>query len=260
MGRVKTSVEPPEGWSVISMGTVDSTNAVAMELGERDAPHGTVVAADRQTKGRGRLGREWVSPAGNIYMSIILRPALTPTDAALLTMTAAVASARALRELSGLHVEIKWPNDLMVSGKKLGGILTEMKSKGRRILFAVVGIGINLNSGADDFSPELRTTATSMRIETGKKFPKTSLISRILNEMEVWYDKLAQGGRDRILDEWRRLSTTLGRSVRIISGKETLEGIAEALDGDGRLIVRLPSGIQKVISAGDVTIDHGKVG
>lgn len=254
MGRVKTPVETHAGWRVISMGTVDSTNAVAMELGEKDAPHGTVVAADRQTKGRGRLGREWVSPAGNIYMSIILRPDLTPTDAALLTMTAAVASARALRELSGLNVEIKWPNDLMVSGKKLGGILTEMKSRGRRILFAVVGIGINLNSGADDFSPELRTTATSMRIETGKKFPKTGLISQILNEMDAWYDELAQGGRERILDEWRRLSTTLGRSVRITSGNETLEGIAEALDGDGRLIVRLRSGIQKVISAGDVTM------
>jgi len=254
MGRIKTPVDVPAGWSVISMDTVDSTNTVAMELGEKDALHGTVVVADRQTKGRGRLGREWVSPTGNIYMSILLRPTVTPADAALLTITAAVACVRALREATGLQVEIKWPNDLMVSGKKLGGILTEMKSRGPRVLFAVVGIGINLNSRAADFSPELSATATSLRVETGGKIPKTALISRILSEIRFWYDELTQGDRDRILDEWRRLSSTLGRDVRITSVNETFEGVAETLDKEGRLIVRLSSGIRKVVSAGDVAM------
>lgn len=254
MGRIKTPVDVPAGWSVISMDTVDSTNTVAMELGEKDAPHGTVVVADRQTKGRGRLGREWVSPTGNIYVSILLRPTVTPADAALLTMTAAVACARALREATGLQVEIKWPNDLMVSGKKLGGILTEMKSRGPRVLFAVVGIGINLNSRAADFSPELSATATSLRVETGGKILKTALISRIISEIRFWYDELTQGDRDRILDEWRRLSSTLGRDVRITSVNETFEGVAETLDKEGRLIVRLSSGIRKVVSAGDVAM------
>ncbi len=254
MGRMKTPVEAPEGWSVISMGTVGSTNTVAMDLGDMDAPHGTVVVADRQTKGKGRLGREWVSPAGNIYMSILLRPAVALPDASLLTMTAAVACARALREATGIQVEIKWPNDLMASGKKLGGILTEMKSRGARILFAVVGIGINLNPGAADLSPELIATSTSLRHEAGREIRRSGLISRILKEMGLWYEELAQKGGGRILEEWKRLSSTLGRNVRIIVAEETLEGVAEALDGEGRLILRLPSGIRKVVSAGDVVL------
>jgi BirA family biotin operon repressor/biotin-[acetyl-CoA-carboxylase] ligase len=254
MGRTRTPVELPAGWSVISMDTVDSTNTVAMELGERDAPHGTVVVADRQTMGRGRLGRQWVSSAGNIFMSILLRPTVTPANAALLTMTAAVACARALREATGLLVEIKWPNDLVVSDKKLGGILTEMKSRGTRILFVVVGIGINLNSGAADLSPELGATATSLQVETGRDILKTGLISRILREIRLWYDEMTQGDRDRILDEWRRLSHTLGRKVRITSANGSFEGLAETIDEEGRLIVRLPSGIRKALSTGDVAM------
>ncbi len=203
MGRIKTPLDVPPGWNVISMDTVDSTNTVAMEMGEKDAPHGTVVVADRQTKGRGRLGREWVSPSGNIFMSVLLKPTVTPAEAALLTMTAGVACVRALREATGLQVEIKWPNDLMVSGKKLGGILTEMKSRGPRILFAVVGIGINLNARGSDLSPELSTTATSLRIETGRKILRNGLISGILCELRLWYDELSQGDRGRILTEWR---------------------------------------------------------
>ncbi len=251
---MKSVVEAPEGWSVISMGTVDSTNTVAMALGDMDAPHGTVVVADRQTKGRGRLGREWVSPAGNIYMSILLRPTVAPPHAALLTVTAAVACARALRETTGLQVEIKWPNDLMASGRKLGGILTEMKSRGPKILFAVVGIGINLNSEGLDCSPELRTASTSLQRETGREIRKTDLISRILRETELWYEELMQRGGGRILEEWKRLSSTLGRNVRITVADETLEGVAETLDAEGRLIVRLPSGVRKVVSSGDVVL------
>jgi BirA family biotin operon repressor/biotin-[acetyl-CoA-carboxylase] ligase len=237
---------------MISMGSVDSTNAVAMELGEKEALHGTVVVADLQTQGRGRLGRSWVSPRGNIHMSVLLRPALAPADVPLLTMTASVGCARALREIAGLNVEIKWPNDLMVSGRKLGGILTEAKSRGKKILFAVVGIGINANSGATDFPPELWATATSLRAETGIEIPRNDLVAAILAEIEFWYGLLKKGERERILDEWRKLSSTLGRSIRIVTGKDTFEGVAEALDREGRLIVKLPSGALRVISAGDI--------
>jgi len=118
----------------------------------------------------------------------------------------------------------------------------------------VVGIGINLNSGAADFSPELSTSATSLRVETGRKILRTGLISSILGEMRLWYDELTKGDRDRILDEWRRLSSTLGSDVRITSVNETFEGVAETLDKEGRLIVRLSSGIRKVVSAGDVAM------
>jgi BirA family biotin operon repressor/biotin-[acetyl-CoA-carboxylase] ligase len=254
MSRINMPKDAPGGWRIIPMKTVDSTNTVAMELGDRDAAHGTVILADRQTKGRGRLGREWVSPTGNVFMSILLRPAVSPADAALLTMTAAVACARALRDATGLDVGIKWPNDLMVSGRKLGGILTEMKSRGRRVLFAVVGIGINLNSDAADFPPALRTVLTSLRIETGKRMRKAGLVTRILREFGFWYDELVRGGKERVLDEWKDLSFTLGRCVRVTSGNEMFEGFAETLDGEGRLIVRLVSGVEKVVGAGDVAM------
>jgi len=254
MGRVKTAGGKLIGSNIISMGTVDSTNTVAMGLGEGDAPHGTVVVADRQTQGRGRLGRSWVSPEGNIHMSILLRPPLAPSDVSLLTMTAAVGCARALRKITGLRVEIKWPNDLMLSGRKRGGILTETKSRGKMTLFAVVGIGINLNSGAGDFPSELWATATSLRVETGKEIPKNDLIAGILEEIGLWYGRLTRGEKEIILSEWRHLSSTLGRRVKVTSGTDSLEGVAEALDGAGRLIVRLSSGARKVISAGDVTM------
>jgi BirA family biotin operon repressor/biotin-[acetyl-CoA-carboxylase] ligase len=247
-------MDVPAGWNVVSMDTVDSTNTFAMELGEKGAPHGTVVVADRQARGRGRLGREWVSPKGNIFVSILLRPGGAPADAALLTLTAAVACARALRKAPGLKVEIKWPNDLIVSDRKVGGILTEMKCRGSRIVFAVVGIGINVNSQAADFSPELSMTATSLRTETGKRVLKRGLISRILNEIALGYDELTSGGKQRILDEWKRYAHTLGKCVRVSSVGGAVEGVAEAIDDEGRLILRLPSGSRKVVSAGDVTM------
>jgi BirA family biotin operon repressor/biotin-[acetyl-CoA-carboxylase] ligase len=253
-GQGKVSAGGQIRFHIISMETADSTNSAAMELGEGDAPHGTVVTACRQTRGRGRLGRLWVSPEGNISMSILLRPALAPAEVPLLTMSAAVGCALALREATGISVEIKWPNDLMVSGRKLGGILTETKLRGRRVLFAVVGIGINVNTGAGDFSPELWRTATSLRAETGREIPKDGLMTNILEGIGFWYGMLITGRKDRVLDEWRNLSSTLGHKVRISAGRETFEGVAEALDDEGRLVMRLCSGARKVISVGDVTM------
>ncbi len=187
-------------------------------------------------------------------MSILLRPSLELSDIPFLTIVAAVACARALRKVTSAPVEIKWPNDLMLSGRKVGGILTESKSKGGKTLFAVVGIGINLNSAAGDFPSELRETSTSIRIEKGRKVPKDDLVASIVEEMEVLYDMLIKRGKGRILDECRQLSCTLGRSVRVIAGDDLFEGTAEALDRDGRLVVRLQSGDRKVVNAGDVTM------
>jgi len=242
------------GSHVISLKTADSTNSIAMELGAGDAPHGTVVVASRQTMGRGRLGRLWVSPKGNISMSILLRPTLRPAELRLLTLSVAVSCAQALKKVTGVHIGIKWPNDLMVSGRKLGGILTETKLRGKRVIFVVVGIGINVNSDANDFSPELWRTATSLRAETGREVPKDILMTEMLDRIGFWYGMLTTGGRECILNEWRNLSSTLGRKIRISTGKETLKGFAEALDCEGNLVVRLCSGARKVISAGAVTM------
>ncbi len=252
MGQVKSPVAGKMKWNIISAEMVDSTNTVAMELGGRGAPHGTVVVARRQTAGRGRFNRSWISPEGNIYMSILLRPVLALSALPLLTLTAAVACARALKETAEFPVEIKWPNDLMASGKKIGGILTEAKSRGKKVLFIIVGIGINLNSDAADFPPELRAIATSLKAETGREIRKNGLIRNILREMESWCGTLMEGRSDRVLDEWKRLSSTLGRSVRITTGEGVFEGVAETLDETGRLVLRLASGARKVIGSGDV--------
>lgn len=243
------------GKEIIRLGTIDSTNAFATDLAEKGAAHGTVVVAENQTKGKGRLGRIWVSPpGGNIYMSIILRPPTELRNVTLLTVMAGVACARAMRRNTGLTVELKWPNDLMVSGRKLGGILTEVKSKAGSIVFAIVGIGVNVNVRMEDLPSDVRRIATSVRNETTKEQSKDVFISDILDEFDTWYESLVEDKRELILDEWRGLTSMLGRTVQVTTGSETLTGIADDLDEKGFLIMRLPSGIKRKIDAGDLTI------
>ncbi len=243
------------GRELVFLESVDSTNTFAMELAEKGSPHGTIVIADKQTKGKGRLGRTWVSPPkSNIYMSAIMRPEIGPKDATLLTVMAAVACAEGIKNSSGLDVRIKWPNDLVVYDKKLGGILTEMKSDPDRILFAVVGIGINVNAGLRNFPPDIRDTATSVKKELGKAQSRTAVVAEILKSMNRWHDILAKEGKRPLIEEWKRRLTTLGRKVRVFVGSESLTGIAEDVDGEGLLILRLPSGAARKISSGDVTM------
>jgi BirA family biotin operon repressor/biotin-[acetyl-CoA-carboxylase] ligase len=254
MEQLPSLIKGKIGRDLITLRTVDSTNTLALELGEKGAPHGTVVIADSQTKGKGRLGRTWVSPPGiNIYMSLILRPNIRSADATLLMMIASISCARALRDGTGLPITIKWPNDLMVNDKKMGGILTEIKSIGGRILFAVIGIGINANSDRNDFPPDLRYTATSLKIETSREQPRKTLIAGILNEMSCWYDTLIGGERRLLLDEWRHLTSTLRKTVTVTTGDEVLTGTAEDIDANGMLLLKLPSGEIRTIHTGDLT-------
>jgi BirA family biotin operon repressor/biotin-[acetyl-CoA-carboxylase] ligase len=213
-----------------------------------------VVLADSQEKGKGRLGRFWISPPGvNIYMSIITRPAIDPEDATLLTVMTAVGCTIALRRVTSLNVTIKWPNDLMVSDKKIGGILTEMKTYPAKIIFAIVGIGINVNIDIDVFPDDVRKIATSIKNETGILSSRTEITVEILNEIDRWYRILKGMGKKILLIEWQRLTSTLGREVKVTVGKETFAGLAESLDDKGMLILRLMSGERKRISAGDLT-------
>lgn len=260
--ELRTLVAGDFGKEIIFAESLESTNAFAMELAEKGAVHGTVVIADKQIKGKGRLGRTWVSPPkSNIYMSVILRPEIEPKDATLLTIMAVTACAHAIRNSTrnesfptGLNVKIKWPNDLMLSNKKLGGILTEMKSDPDRILFAVIGIGINVNSKAKDFPPDIQAIATSVREELGKAQSRTLLISGILKDMDHRHKVLIRAGRKPLLEEWKKLSATLGRKVKVTAGRETFIGVAENINDEGLLILRLASGSLKKISAGDVTM------
>ena len=242
------------GREVVRLGEVDSTNIYAERLAENEAPHGTVVIADSQTRGKGRLGRLWISPPGGIYMSIILRPRMELKDSTLLTIMAGVACCRALRDVTGLDLEIKWPNDLIVSGRKLGGILTEVKSRAHRIEFVIIGIGINVNVLSDGFPSEVREIATSIRNEMLREQPKDALILALLNEVDRWYDILMEKGGRPVLEEWRKFAAMLGKTVKVTVGKDELVGVAEDIDGQGLLIMRLPSGAVRKISAGDLTI------
>lgn len=258
---LRASVQGGLGSEAVFYPTVGSTNDAALELAAHGAAHGTVVAADCQERGRGRLGRPWVSPAGaNVYMSVILRPGIPPRNAGLITLMAAVASAYAIKEQTGLEIKIKWPNDLMASGRKLGGIFTEMRSEPGRILYAVVGIGVNVNMRPSGFPPAIRDTATSVLKETGTRHGRTPLLAAILDALSEELEALVEGGassRARLLDRWRGMSSTLGREVRVEAGGESISGIARDIDDEGCLVLETPDGKTRRISSGDVAMLRG---
>ncbi|MFO0754684.1 MAG: biotin--[acetyl-CoA-carboxylase] ligase [Thermodesulfovibrionales bacterium] len=241
------------GGEVILLDRIDSTNTYAMELAFRGAPEGTVLLADEQTGGRGRRGRAWISPPGkNLYMSVILRPDISPRDATVLTFLAAVAGATAVRALTSLPVAIKWPNDLLVGGKKLGGILTEMKADMDRIFHAVIGIGININMARETLPGEIRSVATSVLAETGKVCRRTPFAVEILKEMEKRYRVLREKGRGPLLEEWLSLAATIGKHVEVTAGEGKISGFAEGIDEEGMLLLRLPDGSLRKIGSGDI--------
>ena len=235
---------------------VDSTNETATTLSvDSDSEAGTVILADSQNNGRGRLGREWVSPPSvNIYMSIILKPEMAPKDSTLLTILAAVACTCALRKASGLEISIKWPNDLMMLEKKIGGILTEVRFEPDRIKVAVIGMGINVNIKNKDFPSGIRQIATSLKEETGVYYSRTKIIMLLLEEFETWYKILGGKGRGPLLEKWKELSSTIGKKVNVSAGKEVFSGRAEGIDEEGLLIIKMQSGLLRKINAGDVTI------
>jgi len=252
--EIKTKIHGIIGREILFFETVSSTNTVALELAEK-ATEGTVVLADSQDKGRGRLGRTWISPSGvNIYMSIILRPQIKPKDGSLITIMSAVACAEAIRNVTGVKITTKWPNDLMINNKKVGGILTEIKTQQQKITSAIVGIGINVNIDVREFPEEMKQTATSLKNEAGVSYSREPIVAEILNEMDRWYKTLTTLEKEAILQAWKNLTSTLGRKVMIITPQETLTGTAEAIDNEGMLIVRLPSGKSKRINSGDLKI------
>jgi BirA family biotin operon repressor/biotin-[acetyl-CoA-carboxylase] ligase len=237
-------------------GSLGSTNDRAMELATEGARHGTVALADTQIRGRGRLGRTWESPAGkNIYASVVLRPdGLDPRRAGMLPLLCAVSVAEAVALHTGLDARIKWPNDILASGRKLGGILCEMRVEPGRVLHAVAGIGVNVNMKASDFPADLRALATSVLIETGARQRRTPLLASVLDVLSSWFDRfLAEDGAP-VAHAWRERSATLGEQVRVVTSQETLSGKALDIDDDGALLLELPGGEIRSISSGDVEL------
>jgi BirA family biotin operon repressor/biotin-[acetyl-CoA-carboxylase] ligase len=252
------------GRKIHSFAELPSTNDEADRLAEEGALHGEVVIADVQTQGRGRRGRAWFAPAGKaLTLSIVLRPPLPPSRAPEITLVAAVAIAEAARELGAHHARIKWPNDIECRGRKLAGLLTELRAEPDRIRHAIVGLGFNSSLEMHDFPEELRSIATSLLVESGEKSPRPLVCARLLEHLEEWFSLHETEGFGPVRDRWRELSSTLGRKVRITGDAAAgaqggsgagapLEGDAVDLDEDGALLVRPPGGQNVRVMAGDV--------
>jgi len=223
---------------------VDSTNNAARSIALRCA-NGAVVLAEMQTAGRGRLDRPWSSPPGGIWMSLILKPGIPLSQVYEINMAVSVALARAIFGLYGLKAEIKWPNDLLINGRKICGILMEISAEVDRLDYALVGIGLNANVDVSCFPEEW--CATSMSKELGRNISRMELIRRILQEIEMTYGKM---GSDEIFQEWCDRSATIGREVRIASPSGDREGTAVALSKDGALCLETKKGIERIL-AGD---------
>ncbi len=239
------------GCQVLHFVTVDSTMNEAFRLGMEGAPAGTVVVTETQTKGRGRLGRSWSSPKGKgLYFSILLRPPCLPSDAARLTLLAAVSISEAIEKQAGVRAMIKWPNDLLVKEKKLCGILTEMSAEVDRVRFVVVGIGINVNTAPSQLPAE----ATSLKVLQGQSFSRVRLLQEILRIFEARYQAMLKYGYSEVLDEWRRRSALEGRAVRFTDHGREVTGVAIGLQEDGGLLVRLADGTVVKRIGGDIVL------
>jgi BirA family transcriptional regulator, biotin operon repressor / biotin---[acetyl-CoA-carboxylase] ligase len=235
--------------------SVDSTNRLALELAKGGAAEGTMVLADHQTAGRGRLQRIWQSPPGcNLYLSIILRPAVAPQDLSQITLLAGVAVAEAIATVCPEGVGIKWPNDLLLRGRKVCGILTEMRTDaGRHAL--VVGIGLNVNISREDFAPELRLSATSLKEETGREVSRDEMAVVLCERFGKWYETFLRDGFDPVREAWLARSIMVGKTVRVIFRDEVQEGTVTGIDRDGALLICAAPGAATLrITAGDATI------
>jgi BirA family biotin operon repressor/biotin-[acetyl-CoA-carboxylase] ligase len=232
---------------------VASTNTLAMEMASNGAPEGTVVIAEMQTGGKGRRGRKWISPKGNLYLSLILRPDIPMYKAPLITLMGAVAVASAINKQCSLEAAIKWPNDILILGRKVSGLLTEMSAEQDRIRHIVLGIGVDVNMDLGDLSPDLRELTTTLAVAVGEKINRTALLQEILRDLDHWYQAFLSNVQE-VLSAWKSLNMTTGNRVTVSGSGETLEGLAQGIDNEGRLIIRLDDGAIRSVAAGDVTI------
>lgn len=242
------------GQKIICYDAVGSTNLLLKDLAREGAQSGTVLVADSQGTGRGRMERAFFSPPGKgIWVSILLRPTFLPQDAPKCTLMAAVAVARAM-ERFGLRAAIKWPNDIMHDGRKLVGILTEMSAEMDRVNYVVIGIGINVNIAPEDFPEDLRTVATSLMQMKGEPLSRVAFLQELLHAIDDLYAEVQRDGFAPVLAAWRTYAVTLGQQVRVIDAAgEEFEGVAADIDAEGALLVDTETGQRRVL-AGDVSI------
>ncbi|HEY3352694.1 MAG TPA: biotin--[acetyl-CoA-carboxylase] ligase [Polyangia bacterium] len=232
-----------------------STNDEAAAWARAGAPEGAVVVAERQTAGRGRAGRAWFSPPGeSLYCSLVLRPPVPPAAVPPLTLCAGIAIHEALGAL-GARPDLKWPNDVLLDGKKVCGILTEMSSDVERVHYVILGLGLNVNGRA--FPAALADRATSLRLSRGPDAPppaRAAVLAEVLRRLEVWHDRFAAEGGAMVAREFAPRSSQLGRPVRVQLGDDVIAGVAAGLDTDGALLVARPSGATVRVIAGEVLL------
>jgi BirA family biotin operon repressor/biotin-[acetyl-CoA-carboxylase] ligase len=244
------------GRQLVCLAETASTNADAFRLAESGAEEGTVVIADAQSGGKGRRGRVWSSPAGvNLYCSVVLRPEILPHEAPQLTFLSAVAVARAIELTTALQPEIKWPNDLLIKGRKVAGLLNEMSAETDRVNFVILGIGVNLNMIQAQFPTDLRTPATSLFLEQGGLVNRVQFAAAMLSELDRLYTDFLRQGFGPVRDEWQQRCNANGREVIVSEAEvETVRGMFHGIDGDGAMLVRFSDGTVERILSGDVRV------
>lgn len=242
------------GKKVYSYRKVGSTNVLGFRLAETGAEEGTLIVAEEQTKGKGRMGRSWYSPPRlGLWMSLILRPDIAPFKAPGLSICAGLSLAQAILEMTGIEAKIKWPNDCLIDGKKVGGILLELSAELDRINSVIVGIGVNVNHSAKDFPKNLAQTATSIKIKLGEDISRITLLTSFLKKFERIYLDFKKNGLSPQREMIKSFSSILGKKVMVKFGKEKIEGMAENIDDNGSLVIKTKKG-EKVVTAGEVTV------
>jgi BirA family biotin operon repressor/biotin-[acetyl-CoA-carboxylase] ligase len=238
---------------------IDSTQDLAIRLAENDVPEGAVVVAEKQKRGRARVGRKWAAPEGGIWLSTILRPKIPTAETTILPLVVSLAVGNAIRKECKLDAKLKWPNDITINGKKVSGILAEMSCEADRVNYVVIGIGVNANINVKKLEAAIKGTegyygATSLMKELGNEVDRAKLVRRILGELEETYVELEEEGSDIIIRRWKEHSATLGTSVTVALNEMCFVGKAIDIDYDGALLVKLPDGNIKRIVAGDVYV------
>jgi len=236
------------GKDVVYFNKINSTNIYCKNLAKENAADGTVVVADIQEKGRGRKSRAWSSPEGGLWFSVLLKPDIPPQNAMILTMAASISLVEAIKETTGLKPVIKWPNDLLINGKKICGILTELDAEMDKINYAIIGIGINVNNPMDK---DLESIASSLKNESNNEVSRVELLKNILAKFDKNYDYVKSSDYEKIRNLWFSYANIIGKKVKVKREKDVLVGTVSDVDETGRLIVKTDSGFEKIIS-GDV--------
>ena len=242
------------GKEIHSFKTIGSTNETAKRLAESGAPEGTIVISEKQTRGKGRLGRSWHSPSGQgLYFSLILRPDLDFSRIPAIAMVAALAICHTLEGYGDLRAQVKWPNDCLLNGKKVAGILVELSAEMDKVCYAILGVGINVNNSVRDFPSHLRSKATSLALESGRKTDRVDLLQKILHNFEKSYNNFQRYGLRSIAPELVKRSSILGKKITVKVGRQRFSGEAIGFDNKGALRLKSKDGV-KILSAGEVSL------